>query len=40
MFDGVIKIFELTSASMDNRKVLPDLVENQGSLVILGDKAM
>ena len=37
-FDGVIKTFELTSASVDDRKALPDLVENQGKLVILGDK--
>ena len=37
-FDGVIKTLELTSASVDDRKALPDLVENQGKLVILGDK--
>ncbi len=37
-FDGVIKTFELTSASVDDRKALLDLVENQGMLVILGDK--
>lgn len=37
-FDGVIKTFGLTSASVDDRKFLSDLVENQGKLVILSDK--
>lgn len=31
IFDGFIKTFELTSASIDARKALPDSVENQGS---------
>lgn len=37
-FDGFIRNFELTSASVDDRKALPDLVEYQENLVLLGDK--
>ena len=36
--DDFIKTLELTSACVDDRKALPDLIENQEISVILGDK--
>ena len=36
--EGYITAFEITSASIDDREGLRDLVENQSGLVILGDK--
>lgn len=36
--EAYITIFEILSASTDNREGLRDIVEGQSSLVILGDK--
>lgn len=38
-FDGFIKTFELTNTPIDDRKAIPDFIENQGKLVILDDKS-
>lgn len=36
--EGYLTSFEITPTSTDDREGLPDIIENQSDLVILGDK--